>query len=44
MPAGPMTGGMTASLNHGYDTAIQTSAGLHITDVSLCGELIYEIG
>ena len=36
-PSGAMTGGMTASLKHGYDVAIQTSAGLHITDVSRTG-------
>lgn len=39
-PSGPNTGGATASLNHAYERGIQTSAGLHINDVSRTGELI----
>lgn len=42
-PAGPIKGGMGASLKHGYEIGTACSGGIVVMDTSRCGELILSI-
>lgn len=41
-PTGPVKGGQAGALKAGYDMFTEGTAGIMITDVTRCGELVYD--
>lgn len=41
-PAGPIKSGTTTSLKHSYEVGMTGTAGIHVYDITRCGELIFD--
>lgn len=42
-PTGPVKGGQAGALKAGYDMFTEGTAGIMITDVTRCGELVMDV-